>query len=563
MNAQNTTRKSGLATRISIVLCLCLIVMSGVGFRFAAPPVAIPEPAPQARAAQLFAPHTAVYMGLRLDFTSLEGFANLDAIYFSNPLIKKAIQDLKANFNKETGLNFDRDVMPWLGTEAAMALPSAKSMDSPSGPDVILAIAAKDMKAAETFLEKLRVISVKSGGKSFSKQQYGGVTYWAQPGSTFSKGTYVAIFNQFLVLTNSEQALMDAVDRTKPGSDSLATNPNFQDMMKALPADAFMSVYLDAQVMGWASQMAEMPEFDTQPMMADLAAYQSIGMAMTFRADGLQVDGAIRYDPDKLSETSRAALDRPPSPNEVLQRIPAGALFFVAANDLSGMWQPTRAAFDKDPNMAKALRDMEKKTKISLDRDVFGWMTGELAMVMTKAQPADAFSPPLGGYLLIGTDSIKQARASVQKLLKQLGAGIPIGFLPKSVAGHDMQVVADISGKVMGGYGFWDNYFIAGYTEDALKAAFGAAKRPITGDPYFQAVAARLPDPNYGYFYLNIEQLRDVLEMMLLGIAGADSREYAEVKPFLEPIKAMGIASKLGPEPGQAGVRMFILITPE
>lgn len=564
MNIPSTTRRSGLARRVSIVLCLCLIVVSGAGFRFAASPVTIAEAAPQVRAAQLLAPDTAVYLGLRLDFTTLEGFDNLDAIYFSHPVMKGAIQELKANFNKETGINFDRDVLPWLGDEAALALPSVEGLSSPGGPDVILAISAKDVKAAEIFLEKMRVMSVKSGGKPFSKQQYGGVSYWAQPGSTYSKGTYAAVFSQFLVITSSEQDLKDAVDRAKPGSDSLASNPNFQATMNALPADAFMSAYLDAQVIGLASQMAaETSELDTRSMMADLATYQGIGMAVTFQPDGLQIDMAIRYDPDKLSEISRAALDQPPSPNEVLQRIPAGALFFVTANDLSSMWQQVRAVFDQDPNMAKALRDMEKEAKISLDQDIFSWMTGEMAMVLTKAKPADAFAPPLGGYILIGTDNIKQAQASVQKLLKQLGTGMPIGFQPKSVAGHDMQVVADPSGNVMGGYGFWENYFIAGYTEDALKSAFGAARKPISSDPYFQAVAAHLPDPNYGYFYFNIEGLRDALELMLLGVAGADTREYAQIKPFLEPVKAMGMASDMGPEPGLAGVHMFILITQE
>ena len=564
MNTQFAARSSSLVKRISIVLCLCLVVVSGVGFRFADPTPLVPDPAPQARAAKLLAPDTVMYFGMRPDLTSLEGFDNLEAIYLSSPYVKQAIQELKANLNKEIGINFDRDVVPWLGNEAAIAFPSMEGMDSPDGPDMFLAIATQDVKAAEMFLEKMRVMSVKSGGKNFSKHQHGNVSYWAQPGSKYRKGTYMAVFNQFVVITNWEQGLTDAIDRVKPGSKSLADDPNFRSIMKALPTDAFLYGYLSAKVMDLANEMmATMPMPSGQLAQSDLAAYQGIGMAMTFQADGLQMDVAVRYDPDKLSEVSQAALNWPPSPNTVLERIPADALFFIAANDLSGMWQQVRQMLDNDPNINQSLQQVEKELKISLDKDVFGWMTGEMAMVLTKARPADAFSPPLGGYLLIGTDNVKRAQASVQKLLKQLGAGMPVGFQPESVAGHDMQVVADMSGNVMGGYGFWDNYFIAGYTEDALKAAFGAARKPITSDAYFQAVAAHLPDPNYGYFYFNIESLRDVLETLLLGVAGADSREYAQIKPFLEPVRALGMASTLEPERGLAQSRMFLLITQE
>ncbi len=113
--------------------------------------------------------------------------------------------------------------------------------------------------------------------------------------------------------------------------------------------------------------------------------------------------------------------------------------------------------------------------------------------------------------------------------------------------------------KMMAGYGFWDNYLVVGYQEDALTAGFDAASNPVANSAHFKAVSSRLPSKNYGYFYVDIDAVRTLIETPSLGLS---NESYAnEVKPFIEPLRAFGSASDAGSS--QNGVMkgtMFLLI---
>jgi hypothetical protein len=123
-----------------------------------------------------------------------------------------------------------------------------------------------------------------------------------------------------------------------------------------------------------------------------------------------------------------------------------------------------------------------------------------------------------------------------------------------------MQVLPDpATGGIMGGYGFWDNYLVAGYHEDALKAGFAAPDDPITNSSHFKAVSSRLPGKNYGYFYVDIEAARSLIESQL---TESNREGYDSARPFIEPLRAFGVAADAGS--AQSGVQkatMFLLIT--
>ena len=60
---------------------------------------------------------------------------------------------------------------------------------------------------------------------------------------------------------------------------------------------------------------------------------------------------------------------------------------------------------------------------------------------------------------------------------------------------EEMQVITDpVTQGIMGGYGFWEDFFVAGYLEEALISAFAASDDAIINSPSFKAVSDRLPD---------------------------------------------------------------------
>jgi hypothetical protein len=240
-----------------------------------------------------------------------------------------------------------------------------------------------------------------------------------------------------------------------------------------------------------------------------------------------------------------------------LKRIPADALLFFNSRDLNGLWQQARTMLAANPDFERQLTDMQKQTGINLDNDVFGWMTGELAMVLTKAQPSMPEMPGVGGYMLIGSNDPKSAQQKVDKILKQLGPMAASSLKSQTVNGHPLQMINDPSMPgLFAGFGFWDNYFIAGYSQDAFKAAFAASGNPVTNNSNFKKLAARLPVANQGYFFVDLGALWRLLDATPMV---SSDMQYASIKPFLAPLRAMGIAGSVGKDGLQTG-RFIVLM---
>lgn len=284
-------------------------------------------------------------------------------------------------------------------------------------------------------------------------------------------------------------------------------------------------------------------------------------MTGTLQSDGFQLDTVMTYDVEQLSEASRQSLRQPASPNEILNDVPADALLVYNINNLNNIWQQTKRGFETNPDFSETLADFEQEVGISLDEDIFSWMTGEFAMVLVEVTPTDPYGPPVGGYALIGTDDTANAQNKVEGIMGVLQEQELLPPLEsETIGGVEMNVLTDFDGAVLGGYGFHDDYFLAGFTEEAIVAATSASDNSLSNSANFQAVQSRLPDPNYGYMYIDVEHGRQLIESQL---ADFEREEYDKnVLPFFEPIRAIGVsASNEGVEEGLTTGTFFILMT--
>jgi hypothetical protein len=562
----NTSRTIAIVVGVLVVLCLCLVCLAGIAYWQRDKVLGLLGMAQQTQATKMMPPDTPIYMGVSLNLQNQAGYENLKKLYLDNPDVKKALDEAKANATKDTSLVYEQDVQPWLGSEAGLAVFNipVTGMDSSRPPDVLVAVATRDVKASEAALEKFRAGRAESSGRPFEEGTYEGVTYWFQKAeSEFGSDTYIAVFNGFVVFATSEETLFGAIDRVKKGGESLADNKNYQATMAELPKNGAFFAFMDWAMLADMATKTQAAQL-TPEQLAQLKAFHSIGLAFTLQPDGVQIDTAILFDPKQLPEAAQAALNRPGSPNAVLKKIPAGALGFYNSSDLRSIWQQAREALAANPDFEQQLADIQEQNGINLDEDVFGWMTGEFALVLTKVQPAaESFAPPVGGYLLIGADDVKVAQDKVTGLVDALNKDQdppPFAFESQTISGHEMQVLPDpATGGIMGGYGFWDNYLVAGYQEDALKAGFAAPDDPIADSPHFKAVSSRLPGKNYGYFYVDIEAARSLIESQL---TESNREGYDSARPFIEPLRAFGVAADAGS--AQSGVQkatMFLLIT--
>jgi hypothetical protein len=555
----NTRRTVTIVVGALVVLCLCMACLVGVAYWQKDQVLGLLGLAQQTQAAKMMPADTPIYMGVSLNLQNQAGYQNLKKFYLDNPDVKKALDDAKANATKETDLDYDKDILPWLGTEAGVAVFNIPETGSGQNPDVLIAVATRDVKASQAALDKLRAKQAESTGKPFEQGTHEGVTYWFQKSDSGSD-TYVSIFNGFVVLATSEETLFGAIDRVKKGGESLATSQAYQATLAELPKNGAFFTFIDWTALADIVMKNNTSAQLTPEQLAQLKAFQTIGLAFTLQPDGVQVDSAVRFDAKQLPAAMQASMNRPGSPNSILAKIPDSALGFYSGSDLRSVWQQVREGLAANPDFEQQIADMEKQTGINLDTDVFSWMTGEFAVVATKAESSN---PPVGGYALIGGDDAKTVEDKTANLLEAYSksqGGMPLPFQKQTVGGHEMNTIPDSqTNKMLAGYGFWDNYLVIGYQEDALTAGFAAANNPVANSAHFKAVSSRLPAKNYGYFYVDIDAVRTLLETPSLGLS---NESYAnEVKPFIEPLRAFGSASDAGS--GQNGVikgTMYLLI---
>lgn len=546
---------------IAAVLLIGACFLGIVGFIYRDSLLALLGLAPRQGVAQMLPAETQFYMVTNPNIQNLSGYQNIKKLYLDNPDIQAIIDEVEAE--TEGDITFEEDIQPWLGGEIGMAMLDLGNLEA-SGrdtPKLVVAAETTDTAASDSFIAQL-LAEAEENDTPYTAEEYAGVTLNLQENEFSDETTYLTSFNDFVVIATDEALVKEMIDRSQGNNDepSLVDSDRFQKVTNQLPAEGAMTMYMslaDVFEQALTNSPVELPAEQTQ----DLEAFEAFGLAGTFQSDGLQLDMVMSYDIEQLSEQTQQAFRQPPSPNEILDNVPADALFVYNFNNLNNIWQQAKKGFESNPDFSQTLADFEQEVGINIDEDVFGWMNGEAALVLVEVTPSSPFAPPLGGYALIGTDDAANAQDKVESVMgvfQEQGMLPPLE--PETIGGVEMNVLTDFEGAIQGGYGFHDDYFLVAYLEEAVMAATSASANPLSNSAKFQAVQSRLPDTNYGYMYLDIEHGRQLVESQL---ADFDREEYDKnVRPFFAPIRAMGVsASNAGVEEGLTKGAFFILIT--
>lgn len=546
---------------IVAILLIGACILGIVGFIYRDSVLALLGLAPRQGVAQMLPAETQFYMVTNPNIQNLPGYQNIKDLYLDNPDIQALIDEVEEE--TEGDITFEEDIQPWLGGEIGLAVLDFDSSLGAFGgtPKLVLAAETTDEEASNNFIAKTLAEAAEKD-EPYTNEEYAGITLHLQENQFSGETTYLTSFNDFVVLATDEALVKEMIDRSQGNHDepSLVDSDRFQKVTNQLPSEGLVTMYMALSGLfeqALADSPVELPAGQTQ----DIEAFEAFGMAGTLHADGLQFDTVMTYDIEQMSEQTQQAFRRPPSPNEILDNVPAEALFVYNFDNLNTVWQQVKQGFESNPDFSQTLADFEEEVGLSIDEDIFSWMTGEAALVLVEVPPTDPFGPPLGGYLLIGTDDPAQAQDKVETVMSVFQEqGLLPPLEPQTIGGVEMNVLTDFEGAIQGGYGFHNDYFLAAYLEEAVMAATSATENPLSNSPNFQAVQKRLPDTNYGYMYLDVEHGRQMMENQMSDFEREDYDK--NVRPFLEPIRAVGVsASNAGVEEGLTKGAFFILIT--
>jgi len=550
-----------------VLAMLALIVFAGlavVGYFYQDDVQSLLGVAKPKNIAQILPENTELFISMTPNIQALAGYENLKALYLDNPDVERIFNQAEDSITNDNGITFKDDISPWLGKEMVLAVPSFSEMiasEMETAPDFIAIAETRDKQASDAAVQKF--LSASDSG-SYTEEIYQEATLYKQ---TQTSGDYeemiITTFDEFVAISTNDTLVKDMIDRSK-GSDapSFVSNQRYQKVLNELPASSIGMMYLD--MTGVIDPLLDNPALATldATQKSDIETLEAIGFAGLLQSNGIQLDMAITYDEAGLSDLAKQSLKQPASPNEILNEIPADALFSFNGFNLKNVWDQSKVGLEQNPDFQEQMTDLETEMGFDIEQDLFSWMTGEFAMVVIPVEPPNEFAPPVGGYLLIGSEDVEAAKTGVNNIMGafQEEMGPFMEFERQTIGGTDFNMIPDMmTDEPMGGYGFHNDYLTVVYPASAAEILTSASENSILTNERFQATQDRLPTANAGYFFMNVDSIREMAEAELV----VDDQEYQEnVEPLVKPIHIFASANDIGNSGnGVSKGSMFLLIS--
>ena len=420
------------------------------------------------------------------------------------------------------GVDIRRDVEPWLGDEAALAL--LNTAGTTAGSELVIGVS--DRGKARAFLRRV------TSGPVF--------TY---------RGTQVlrygrldaALVGDHLVIGQAA-SLRSALDLRAGRGRSLAADPTYKRGVATLPAgrvaDAWASVdgvrrLLTPQsgLLGLVGSLLDNPRL------------RGTALALTAEKPG------ARLTVHSIMRPGGASSFRPFAP-KLTGAVPKDSLAYLG---VTGLDRAAAPLLNLAAPVLGALRQrLEKTTGLNLQRDVLPLLRGEVAVVVTPRVPT-----PVLTLVAPATDQTRTAAALLRlqgplaRLLTPRGRKPPV-FRPLTVAGERAYAVS-LSSNLELLYSIFDNRLVVS-TSAAGIAAIKDSKGALPDSDGYRATLGDRPDRVTSLVFLDFGKLLALAEQTGLN----DSQAYVRVRDDLHQVQAVGVVTTGGGEETTAELRFQI-----
>jgi Protein of unknown function (DUF3352) len=434
------------------------------------------------------------------------------------------IVDLIDGGLKDDGASYAKDIAPWLGQRAGIAITSVGA--GGNDVDLVAAIASKDDDAAQKFVD------ARKGG---TEREYRGVKYRYK-----SDGDMALAVVDHAVVAGTERGFKSAIDAQS--GDTLADGAAFKKARETVGTDGLGFAYADpgrffdlavGAAAGTAAGKASQQQLKAAKGILTGTGLQSLAASLDVAANAVRVDAAAIGM--KAPTTGKG--DGPAA----AAAVPAGSWLSVGIGDVGGAVTKGIATLGRsgatggvDPG---AIFDgLKSSVGIDVQKDLLSWM-GDAALFV-RGTSMDS----LGGALVVDSKDPAASKAAIAKIRKLLETfNVPTGKL-------------NVSGGLTGATGFSlgagslptavqvaakDDKFVIAYGRDALADAF-AGGAPL-GDSAPFKTAAGLLDGAKPSLFLDTPQV-----VKLFGSLAGNDDDFAKAKPTLDAFgpAAAGVTSE-------------------
>ncbi|NJM20798.1 MAG: DUF3352 domain-containing protein [Richelia sp. RM2_1_2] len=450
------------------------------------------------------------------------------------------------------------DIEPWLGEQVAFAfLPKDDSSEVTMESNFVTLAPVKDEQGLQPFLSKLKA------NQNFTQRQYRGITILETktnnsstqpslpdtendsipplPKSPINKtikpnvikkpnlrkqnSLVIGILPGHLAVGSSTKSIERLINTSQERAANLAQNAQFQKTIRQPQTDKPLFAMYQEPV-GYIALVKELikdpnlglPKFDLDNLISpeQLQQYQSIGSFLTLQKEGLRFQ-VNTYPSPKFNQIYR---NNNIETQKILSRMPAATYTAVNGEKLNQRWQTIAQILSSQKdfeNYLKMFRGfISSQTGLDFDRDIINWMDGEFAFFMFPTK--DGFFKTINPNLNMGVGLAVETsnRTAAETTLKKLGdliISVSKGEVKIKETNIKNQPITswDIDGdsaKSLLAYSWVDNNTLI------LTTGYGAIT-DLVPEPYvalpttynFKSATDSLPNPNAGYFYMNMGSL--------------------------------------------------------
>lgn len=421
------------------------------------------------------------------------------------------------------GFDFDRDIRPWLGRDAALALLQAPGATANSLVVVDVARPAR----ARAFLAQ-----VPSSGTS----DYHGV-------AITTRGASATAFVSHHLVVGQPAGVRAAIDVRAGRAASLAGSAGYRRAARGLPGGRFADGYVSA--LGVRRLLR--PQSGAIGALGALVDRPGLrGSALALSAGGRSASLRVHSVLMPGSGRRRPALIVP----ALVADVPAGAAAYLDTADLGGSLEALlrasaagiAAGQQLTGTLARVRRDMAH-AGLDFSRDILPLLSGEVALWLAPSSPLPALT-----LVAHATDesSTRAAMANLQIPLARLlappgpGAAPTATFQQRSVDGAEVFSLPTASGAELD-YAVFDGKLVVSTGLAGIRAVRRGGGSIVDSEP-FRATLADRPKRVSSLLLLDSDQLLRLGERIGL----TQSQAYPALRPDLASVAAIGAVTSAG-----------------
>lgn len=482
--------------------------------------------------------------------------------------------------------SFTKDVQPWMGKELAIAF-----LSNPENKDKVIVAALSvvvDQQQFETFIKKLKTSDLPKPTETLYKNIT--ILEWQSrdeddkseeppklPELGFKRVAIAKLPNDIVVVASDRLAIQKMIDMADPELQlpSLTNNQLFlRSLNNPLWNRSLLAVYGDFKGIAQLSELlaADLPEQTEIPgfsraeylqgLKYTLGQYSSFDLFTWVTPKGLRSQSSSYF-----SELRSPQPKDSQSRDRLLSYLPLNIYGAITSRNLNRQWQwlveesklqPSYKIFVEGLRILSPLI-ISSGLNLDIEKDIISWIDGEYALAIfpSALSPFKEFGVDLTVGALIRTSKPEVANATLAKLTKYFGE-LDKEFLQikKRQVGNILLTSFEFpdgreAGKTQSifAYGWRDRQTLLLTLGANTASAFIPVPKPALAESEdFRDAIADMPQPNFGYFYLNANAIaKQLVQFIFLTDfipnpdTPADSNTKREVpEPLLKVIKKLG-----------------------